>query len=343
MNKKIGFACKYFHHDRTLSPRQLKEIESQYNSSSTTITWLAKQPKRTAEEKLWDILIENAKRTYQLVKYVSELPVNMRMVRLGSDQCAAYTHPDWKYFYQSSDVTNELEKQWKKVGDLARSHSVRLSMHPGQFTVLASDNPDIVERSIEEFEYHADLVRWMGFGKSFQDFKINVHISGRRGPEGIREALPKLSDEARRTITIENDEMSWGLDASLELEKDVALVLDIHHHLIHSNGEYIQPCDDRFKRVIDSWRGVTPVIHYSVSREQAVNNCNPDYLPDIRQLLLEGYKKQKLRAHSDSVWNVQANEWALSFLEYTDIMTETKNKNLSSHQLYQQAIQSGYI
>jgi UV DNA damage endonuclease len=42
--------------------------------------------------------------------------------------------------------------------------------------VLASENPGIVDRSILEFEYHADLARWMGYGKTFQDFKINVHI-----------------------------------------------------------------------------------------------------------------------------------------------------------------------
>jgi hypothetical protein len=105
--------------------------------------------------------------------------------------------------------------------------------------VLASDNPDVVDRSIEEFEYHADMARWMGYGKRYQDFKINVHIAGRAGPAGIKSALKRLSPEARNCITIENDEISWGIDASLELAKDLALVLDIHHHWIHS-GEYIE-------------------------------------------------------------------------------------------------------
>jgi UV DNA damage repair endonuclease len=94
---------------------------------------------------------------------------------------------------------------------------VRLSFHPGQFCVLASESNEIVERSIEEFEYHADMARWMGYGKTFQDFKINVHISGRKGPAGIQSALKRLSPEARNCITIENDEMTWGIDASLEL------------------------------------------------------------------------------------------------------------------------------
>ena len=75
------------------------------------------------------------------------------------------------------------------------------------------------------------------------------------------------------TTLIENDENSWGLDASLELEKHLALVVDIHHHWVHSAGEYIQPNDDRIKRVIDSWRGVRPTCHYSISREDVILYC----------------------------------------------------------------------
>jgi UV DNA damage endonuclease len=213
---------------------------------------------------------------------------------------------------------------------------VRLSFHPGQFTVLASCNPGIVERSIEEFEYHADMVRWMGYGKTFQDFKINVHISGKQGPAGIISALTRLSPEARNCITIENDENCWGIDSSLELEKHCALVLDIHHHWIRT-GDYIQPTDDRVKRVIDSWRGVRPTMHYSVSREDYLIDHNTGTAPDYAELLAEGYKKQKLRAHSDFYWNSATNDWALSFLNTHDLMCESKGKNLASFALHKRA------
>jgi UV DNA damage repair endonuclease len=208
-------------------------------------------------------------------------------------------------------------------------------MHPGQFTVLASENPGIVERSIEEFEYHADMARFMGYGQKFQDFKINVHISGKQGPAGIIAALPRLSTEARNCITIENDENSWGIEDSLELVNDCALVLDIHHHWVRS-GEYIQPTDDRCKRVIDSWRGVRPVIHYSISREDVLVDHCTNTLPDYKTLLESGHKKAKLRAHSDFYWNKEVNNWAISFNDQFDIMCESKGKNLASMELYKQ-------
>jgi UV DNA damage endonuclease len=219
------------------------------------------------------------------------------------------------------------------VGELARSRDVRLSFHPGQFCVLASDNPDIVTRSIDEFEYHVDMARWMGYGKTFQDFKINVHIAGRAGTDGLRAAYQRLSPEARNTLTIENEEISYGLDDCLRISDIVPIVMDIHHHWIRE-GEYISPQDHRVQRVIDSWRGLRPVCHYSVSREDVLVEHSVDIMPDHKQLLTEGYKKQKLRAHSNFYWNKPVNNWAASFNEQFDIMCESKAKNLASFEFY---------
>jgi UV DNA damage endonuclease len=261
------------------------------------------------------------------------------MVRLSSDLLPAYTHKDYSAWYKQPDVRSLLESGFAKVGDAARALGVRISFHPGQFCVLASASDGIIDRSIEEFEYHTDVARFMGFGKKFQDMKINVHISGKRGPQGIRDALQRVSPEARNMITIENDEMSWGVEASLELMNDCALVLDIHHHWIRT-GEYIQPDDIRFKRIIESWRGVQPVIHYSVSREDVLVNHDLHALPDHAALLNTGHNKSKLRAHSDFYWNTAVNNWAGSFQPYTDIMCESKGKNLASAQFAEQVFRS---
>ena len=227
------------------------------------------------------------------------------------------------------------ETAFAKVGDVAHSRGVRLSFHPGQFTVLASDNPTIVDRSIEEFEYHADMARWMGYGRTFQDFKINVHIAGRQGPEGIRKAYAKLSPEARNTLTIENEENAWGLDDCLTISDIVPIVLDIHHHWVRE-GEYISRDDRRVRQVEESWRGLRPTMHYSVSREDVLVDHDPLIMPDREALFESGYKKAHLRAHSNFYWNQPVNDWALSFWPQFDIMCESKGKNLASQQLYEQ-------
>lgn len=334
--KRIGFACKWIDHAGQLNNIHPTDDCKQYNTSTTTVAWLKRQTTDVAEQKLWDLMQSNIESVRKLVDRVGKLDEQLRMVRLGSDLLPVYTQPDFSYFWRRPDVRAYMEKEFARVGDLARSSNVRLSMHPGQFTVLASENPGIVARSIEEFEYHADMVRCMGYGKTFQDFKINVHISGKQGPAGIRSALKKLSPEARNCITIENDENSWGVDASIELVNDCALVLDIHHHWIRS-GEYIQPTDDRVLRIIDSWRGVRPTMHYSVSREDVLVDHDTVNAPNHAALLAEGYKKQKMRAHSDFYWNTAVNDWALGFHDNFDIMCESKGKNLASFALAKHA------
>jgi UV DNA damage repair endonuclease len=342
MIKRIGFACKWID-----TPAQVNGIKptddcKQYNTGATTISWLNRQTKEVAEQKLWDLMVQNLTATQKLVNKVGELNENLRMVRLSSDILPAYTERSWSYFWRRPDVVEYLERNFDLIGSSARASNTRLSMHPGQFTVLASVDKDIVQRSIEEFEYHADMARYMGYGKSFQDFKINVHISGRAGPEGIRSAYTKLTPEARSCITIENEENAWGLDDCLTISDIIPIVLDVHHHWIRE-GEYLNPTDNRVKRVVDSWRGVRPTMHYSVSREDYLVDHVSDVAPIHSELLLNGYKKQKLRAHSDFYWNTATNEWALSFLNTHDIMCESKGKNLASFALHEQAKASNII
>jgi hypothetical protein len=73
-------------------------------------------------------------------------------------------------------------------------------------------------------------------------------------------------------------------------------------------------------------------MHYSVSREDVLVGHDPNTLPDMPALLAAGYKKQKLRAHSDFYWNSAVNEWAASFSPNFDIQCESKSKNLGRDQ-----------
>ena len=332
---RIGFACKWIDLPDQVNGISAKDDAKKYNTGTTTVSWLNRQSRDVAEQRLWDLMVQNIESTRLLVERVSELDPHLRMVRLSSDILPCYTHSDYSGYWMDPSVVSYAAKAFARIGAHARLHGVRLSFHPGQFTVLASSNPGIVERSIEEFEYHANMAEWMGYGQTFQDLKINVHIAGREGPAGIRSAYGRLSPVARSCLTIENEENAWGLNDCLTISDIVPIVLDIHHHFIRE-GEYIQPGDDRVRRVIDSWRGVRPTMHYSVSREDILVGHDPSVAPAHAALLVEGYKKQKLRAHSDFYWNCATNEWALTFLDDFDIMAESKGKNLASRALYEQ-------
>lgn len=331
--KRIGFACKWID-----SPDQVNGIKptddaKQYNTGSTTVAWLNRQTKEVAEQKLWDLMVGNIESIRKLIERIGKLNEHLRMVRISSDILPVYTQSDWSYFWRRPDVSLYCEKAFGQVGELARMLDVRLSFHPGQFCCIVSDNDDVVSRSLEELEYHTDMIRWMGYGKKFQDFKCNVHLSGRLGVDGFDTAWQRMSPELRNCLTLENDEYQKNIDELIRLKDKVAIVLDIHHHLI-SDSEYISATDYRIKHIQDSWRGVRPVIHYSQSREEyigAYSDCIPEMFT-----LLEHTKRAKLRAHSDFYNNRHINAWALTHLEWADMMSESKSKNLGSLQLFNQ-------
>jgi len=336
-HKRIGFCCKWLDEPRQMDGFKPKDAALQYNNRTTTVAWLNRQPREVAEQRLWDIMEHNTYATLKLVKLVGTMARGQRMVRLSSDMFPVYTEPTYGYFYNLPDVRREIERRCFHIGQAAREFDVRVSFHPGQFCVLASDNDTIVANSIREFEYHTDLARWMGFGNDFHDhgFKINVHIAGRRGPEGIRAIWNRLSTEARNLITVENEEMVYGLNDTLSLADIIPTVFDCHHSWVKT-GEYIQHNDDKIRRVIDSWRGVRPTMHYSVSSESVLVGHDNSVLPSMTMLLESGHKKAKLRAHSDFMWNTALNQYVGEFWEYFDIQVESKAKNLASLKLYEE-------
>lgn len=324
-DKRIGFACKLSELD---SKGQVQSVES-CNAKTTTMTWLKRQTKAVAEDKLESLMQHNVASVYNLVSAVSKMPEIKRMVRIGSDILPAYTHNDWKYFYQSQDYKNYLEKEFAKIGELARSNGVRLSFHPGQFCCIVSNNPGIVENSLAELEYHARMAEWMGYGENPLDFKINVHLSGKLGIDGFLTAYNKMSRVLQSSLTLENDEYQAGLNALLPLAPYIGIVLDIHHHFINS-GEYIDPNDSRLQIVRDSWQGRRPVIHYSQSQWQYLESFSHT-MPALSDLTATA-PRSKLRSHSEFYNHKLLNQWAAGFLDWADIMTESKSKNIGVQQ-----------
>jgi UV DNA damage repair endonuclease len=203
---QIGFCCKWLNDPSECGGMKVNAADRELNGRSTTMRWL-REHKDEAEQRQWDIMNHNAAAAVRMIERVATLPEGRRMVRLGSEMLQGYTHESWIPFWQQADVQDHCAKIFAPVGETARRLGVRLSFHPGQFCVLASEADEIVERSILEFEYHADMARWMGYGSTWHDhgFKINVHLSGKGGATKFLRTLGRLTPEARNLITIEND------------------------------------------------------------------------------------------------------------------------------------------
>ena len=142
--KRIGFACKWIDHPEQVQGIKSTDPAKELNTGTTTVAWLNRQTREVAEQRLWDLMVQNITSTYKLVERVGALDEHLRMVRISSDILPVYTESNWSYFWHKPDVRHYCETAFAKVGECARRLGVRLSFHPGQFTVLASSNEGIV-------------------------------------------------------------------------------------------------------------------------------------------------------------------------------------------------------
>jgi UV DNA damage repair endonuclease len=324
---RIGYCCKF------VSPQGDETVERAMNMRGLTMAYLARQAPGDAEAKLAFVVEHNLIALRAQIDEVAARPAIERLLRLSSDVLPGYTHPTARDMYGA--LQNSIERALADAGEAARRADVRLSMHPAQHAILATEGASL-HNAIGDIEYHVRFLEMMGYSGGWHPEGVSVNVHGGRaafGPEGVRRGLALLSEAARGMVTVENDENSFGIDDLIEVAGEVAIVVDLHHHWIKSQGEYLQPEDPRVTRIRDSWRGVRPLAHISVSREEYLPDEDPDRLPDFAELTARGLKARDLRGHSDLMWNRAVNDLVARHLEWTDFEVEAKLKNLASEQL----------
>lgn len=336
---RLGFCCKFVLDEPPGTHATLKaerEATLHMNLTGVTMAHLAKLEPAARRAKLAGLVAHNLDALARQIAWVGARPPIERLLRMASNVLPGYTHPIATPLYAEPELAALVERGLGEAGVLARRLGVRLSFHPGPFCLIASRNPAAIENGLSELDHHAEIFARMGYGGGWHPHgaHINIHVgAGDPGIDGFRETLPRASQVARDLVTVENDENVFGLDAVLRLADRVPVVLDLHHHWVQSGGAYIEPDDPRIARVIESWRGVRPVAHISVSREAVAADRDPDALPDFPALRKAGHAVRDLAAHSDMMWNRAVNDLVARHLAWADFEIEAKAKNRASAQI----------
>ena len=335
VDQRIGFACKFMPEQTFKLKKEEKVWLESYNLKGTTVTALQKLSRTQQVDRICELVYANAKIMKNQMSLVGSWNPELRMMRIGSDALPCRTHQSIAPLYQEHAVIRAMQA-FGEVGAIARKHDIRLSMHPGQFTMLCSNGgDDVINRSIEDLEYHSEVFRLMGYDGSDQHQEINIHGGANRSDfvEQFLANFRRLSSDTRQWLSIENDEFSYCLDDILPLADYVKICVDINHYWINK-GVYLSSNDPRLEQVINSWRGVRPEMHVAYPHEDLLVDHAHDVLPDMNLLESVGVKKSKLRAHSDGAWNSAISKYALEFWDRFDLMYEGKTKNLAAKTLW---------
>ena len=329
---RISQCCQW--HDTKLAKR--------YNFGTTTKTYALKDG---GKERVQQKAISNCNKLVDILDtYFPTQPYNLRAFRISSELFPCYTLDFTTPWYE--EIWDELSEILAKAGKLAKEHSVRLSVHPGQYTVLGSNKKEVVEKSIEDLEYHALYGSMMNLPP--QDFSMNIHLQGLYGgkhEDGIKRFatnFPYLSDYAQGCLSVENEDKPNGYDIrhTLELAQRIPIrcTLDTHHYACHRMVEtekvkigdktvnrkvrdeviHITATSDYFKEAVKSWRGVRPLFHKSQS-----------FPPEIQEYWM------KPNAHSETYWDEDLMANHVPMLEYADFDIEAKFKEVAVQGFYE--------
>lgn len=262
--------------------------------------------KNASSERLLSIIEANLNALDKIIDY--NVTNGIRLFRISSDLIPFGSSPVnklpwWDFFSDKLDL----------IGTKAIKSGLRLSMHPGQYTVLNSPNSDVVSRAIEDLVYHQRVLESL---KTGPEHKIVLHIGGiyHDKKEAVKRFIANyrhLDRAIREKLIIENDDRSFNIDDALEIGSllKIPVVFDNLHHRLNPDGSGKSE-HDLVKACSYTWQenDGRQKIHYSQQN-----------------------RTKKPGAHSSTI-NIE--EFMAFCNDITDIpldiMLEVKDKNLSA-------------
>ena len=192
---------------------------------------------------------------------------NMLFLRISSETIPFASHEvctlDWKKIFK-----NELNN----IGIKLKENKFRVSMHPGQFTLLNSPNEKIVEKSLAELEYHADFLNAMGLDNAA---KIQIHVGGVYGDKNsaIKRFINTFgiaSNKIKSRLAIENDDYHYSVKDCLRINKEtnIPIILDNLHLECLNDGESLIEAYNIIKGTWSKEDGI-PMLDYSSQQKDA--------------------------------------------------------------------------
>lgn len=228
----------------------------------TTARYLSRMPRPRQLEQLATLCRHNAQSLLQALEFCSRTGIGA--FRVNSQILPLKTHPQAGYRVEDLPGHRDIVAAFRACGRFARAHALRTSFHPDQFILLSSADAGVVERSVADLDYQAEVAEWIGADV------INIHGGGAYGdkPLALRRLaanVRRLPARVRRRLCLENDDRVYTPADLLPVCRDLRLplVYDVHHHRCLPDGVGI---DETTTAALATWDR-EPLFHVSSPRE----------------------------------------------------------------------------
>lgn len=258
------------------------------------------------DEKLKDIISYNLDSLKNIINY--NIKNNIKLFRISSDLIPFGSSPVNKINWETI-----FRDKFKVIADKIKFGNIRVSMHPGQYTVLNSPNDEVVKRAIADLDYHAKILELLETDFSS---KLVLHIGGIYGDKdgAIKRFIKnfsRLSDNVRKRLVIENDDRSFNILDVLKIGEqiNIPVIFDNLHHEINP---------PQIKKTDQEWINLCKLTFKSEDGRQKIHYSQQDV-------------SKQIGAHSKTINPEKFLTWFKTInSENIDIMLEVKDKNISA-------------
>lgn len=197
----------------------------------------------------------------------------------------------WMSEYELTDLPNwsTIKNLLKGAGTLAQTYGQRVGFHPGQFCVLPSPTPKVVETTIRELDQHAFILDIMGLPIN-HTYSMNIHVGGSYGDKEAAKQrfidnFKRLSPSAKARLVLENDDKAaqYSVQDLYDIYEQIGtpITFDYHHHRCYEDP---MSEEDALKLAAKTWpKGIRQLCHYSSAKklhedESVIMRAHADYL-----------------------------------------------------------------
>ncbi len=124
--------------------------------------------KNASPKRLNELISSNLQTLSRLLDYNKSCGISL--FRISSDIIPFASHPEVQHSWWI-DHADTL----RKLGEKIKHQGMRVSMHPGQYTVLNAQDPTIAERAVTDLEYHTRFLDCLGLDARH---KLILHLGG---------------------------------------------------------------------------------------------------------------------------------------------------------------------
>jgi len=258
------------------------DIDAPTKFQKMTYAAFSKMDRQAALEVLGSRILNNINSTFDAIKFCRGKGY---CYRLSSDLFPLVTYDKAEMAVCDLPQHGLIENAFLSIREYLAANPVRISTHPDQFNVLATENEESLTRTVRELNFQSWILDQMGCPADYSS-PINIHVNNSKGSLNeiagrFKRGLELLDANCRSRLVVENEDKASGWSvkklAQLHGETGCPITFDFLHHKCHPDG---MTEEQALRLCHETWGEYKPLFHYSESRDAANPRAHADYPSD---------------------------------------------------------------